>query len=369
MAILVLATDYADLRRRLGEIVVGTSTEGHPVKASDIGGAGAMALLLRQAFLPNVTQTLEGDPAFIHGGPFANIAHGNSSIIADRIALASADIVVTEAGFGSDMGAEKFMHIKAATSGKAPDCVVMNVTVRSMKLHGGAFGDRGGIRPDKATLEAENVEATTLGAKTNLDRHIRNMAAFGVPVVVSINRFASDTEAELAAISQAAHESGAQSVCITEVHANGGAGGKDLAEAVVRAVQNHVAAGRPFIPLFTPETDILEKATSVATRLYKAEGIELTPNAQRELDRIRSWGYGHLPVCMAKTQYSFSHDASLLGAPSGFTVPVREFRLNAGAGFVVAVLGNMMTMPGLPKRPAALDMDMDEDGNLLGVFG
>ncbi|MEC8415247.1 MAG: formate--tetrahydrofolate ligase [Candidatus Thermoplasmatota archaeon] len=369
MAILVLATDYADLRKRLGDIVVGTSTEGHPVKAEDIGGAGAMALLLRQAFLPNITQTLEGNPAFIHGGPFANIAHGNSSIIADRMALAAADLVVTEAGFGSDMGAEKFMHIKAATSGKAPDCVVMNVTVRSMKLHGGAFGDRGGIRPDKATLEAENVEATSLGARTNLDRHIRNMTSFGVPVVVSINRFASDTEAELAAISQAAHDSGASAVCITEVHAKGGEGGKDLAEAVVKAVQNHVAAGRPFVPLFTPETDVLDKAEAVAKRMYKAEGLELTAKAKRELDRIRSWGYGHLPVCMAKTQYSFSHDAGLLGAPTGFTVPVREFRLNAGAGFVVAVLGDMMTMPGLPKRPAALDMDMDEDGNLLGVFG
>jgi len=369
MAILVLATDYADLRARLGNIVVGTSTEGNPVKAEDIGAAGAMALLLRQAFLPNITQTLEGNPAFIHGGPFANIAHGNSSIIADRMALASADIVVTEAGFGSDMGAEKFMHIKAATSGKAPDCVVMNVTVRSMKLHGGAFGDRGGIRPDKATLEAENVDATLMGAKTNLDRHIRNMAAFGVPVVVAINKFTSDTDAEIAAITGAAHESGAHAVCVTEVHANGGAGGKDLAEAVVRAVQNHVAAGRPFIPLFTAETDVLEKANAIATRLYKADGLSLTAKAERELARIRSWGYGHLPVCMAKTQYSFSHDASLLGAPSGFSVPVREFRLNAGAGFVVAVLGDMMTMPGLPKRPAALDMDMDEDGNLIGVFG
>ena len=245
----------------------------------------------------------------------------------------------------------------------------MNVTVRSMKLHGGAFGNRGGIRPDKATLEAENVEATSLGAKTNLDRHIRNMASFGVPVVVSVNRFTSDTDAEVAAITQAAHESGASSVCITEVHAHGGEGGKELAEAVVKAVQNHVAAGRPFVPLFTPETDVLAKAEAIATRLYKADGLELTAKAQRELERIRSWGYGHLPVCMAKTQYSFSHDASLLGAPTGFTVPVRDFRLNAGAGFVVAVLGNMMTMPCLPKRPAALDMDMDEDGNLLGVFG
>ena len=368
MAILVLAKDYADLRKRLGDIVVGTSTEGHPVKARHRWGWGDGALL-RQAFLPNITQTLEGDPAFIHGGPFANIAHGNSSIIADRMALASFDLVITEAGFGSDMGAEKFMHIKAATSGKAPDCVVMNVTVRSMKLHGGAFGDRGGIRPDKATLEAENVEATTLGAKTNLDRHIRNMAAFGVPVVVSINRFASDTDAELAAIAQAARDSGASSVCITEVHAKGGEGGKDLAEAVVKAVQNHVAAGRPFVPMFTPETDVLDKATAIAQRMYKADDLDMTPQASRELERIRSWGYGHLPVCMAKTQYSFSHDASLLGAPTGFTIPVREFRLNAGAGFIVAVLGNMMTMPGLPKRPAALDMDMDEDGNLLGVFG
>ena len=248
MAILVLAKDYADLRTRLGEIVVGTSTDGNPVKASEIGGAGAMALLLRQAFLPNLTQTLEGNPAFIHGGPFANIAHGNSSIIADRMALASADFVVTEAGFGSDMGAEKFMHIKAATSGKAPDCIVMNVTVRSMKLHGGAFGDRGGIRPDKATLEAENVEAVTVGAKSNLDRHIRNMAAFGVPVVVSINRFTSDTDAEISASYNEAHASGASSVWIKEDQEKGGAGRRVLAQEGVGEVQDHVGAGRPFVP-------------------------------------------------------------------------------------------------------------------------
>lgn len=369
MAILVLARDYADLRTRLGNIVVGTSTDGHPVKADDIGGAGAMALVLRQAFLPNITQTLEGNPAFIHGGPFANIAHGNSSIIADRMALASADYVVTEAGFGSDMGAEKFMHIKAATSGKAPDCIVMNVTVRSMKLHGGAFGDRGGIRPDKATLEAENVAAVTAGATTNLDRHIRNMAGFGVPVVVSINRFASDTEAELEAITNAAHASGAAAVCLTEVHGKGGPGGSDLAKAVVKAVQRHVADGRPFVPLFDKDADVMDKATQIATRLYKADGVDVSAKARRQLEQIRSWGYGHLPVCMAKTQYSFSHDPGQLGAPTGFEVPVREFRLNAGAGFIVAILGDMMTMPGLPKRPAALDMDMDENGNLIGMFG
>jgi len=369
MAILVLASDYANLKKRLGDIVIGQSVDGNPVKVSDLEAQGSMALLLRDAFLPNLVQTLEGNPAFIHGGPFANIAHGNSSIIADKVALGAADIVVTEAGFGSDMGAEKFMHIKAATSGKAPDCVVMNVTIRSMKLHGGAFGNRGGYRPTKEELETENVEAVTTGAATNLDRHIRNMAGFGVPVIVSINRFTSDTDAEIAAISNAAHASGAVDVTVTEVHAKGGAGGKDLANAVVKAVQNHVAAGRPFTPLFLNDAPIIEKMEAIATRMYKAKDILINPKAKKQLDKITSWGYGNLPVCMAKTQYSFSHDAGKLGAPSGFTLPVREFRLNAGAGFVVAILGNMMTMPGLPKRPAALNMDMDDDGNQVGIFG
>ena len=242
MAILVLAKDYADLRKRLGEIVIAESMEGHPIKAEHIEAAGAMALLLRNAFLPNLVQTLEGNPAFIHGGPFANIAHGNSSIVADRIALSCADYVITEAGFGSDMGAEKFMHIKANTSGKAPDCVVMNVTVRSMKLHGKAFGERGGYRPSKEELETENVQAVVAGASSNLDRHIKNMARFGMPVVVSINQFASDTEAELEAIESAARASGAVRVCRTEVHAKGGEGGLALAHAVVEAIHDHVAA-------------------------------------------------------------------------------------------------------------------------------
>ena len=369
MAILVLASDYANLKKRLGDIVIGQSVDGNPVKVSDLEAQGSMALLLRDAFLPNLVQTLEGNPAFIHGGPFANIAHGNSSIIADKVALGAADIVVTEAGFGSDMGAEKFMHIKAATSGKAPDCVVMNVTIRSMKLHGGAFGNRGGYRPTKKELETENVEAVSTGAATNLDRHIRNMAGFGVPVIVSINRFTSDTDAEITALSNAAHASGAIDVTVTEVHAKGGAGGKDLANAVVKAVQNHVAAGRPFTPLFLNDAPIIEKMEAIATRMYKAKDVLIEPKAKKQLDKITSWGYGNLPVCMAKTQYSFSHDAGKLGAPSGFTLPVREFRLNAGAGFVVAILGNMMTMPGLPKRPAALNMDMDDDGNQVGIFG
>ena len=369
MAILVLASDYADLRRRLGEIVIGQRTDGTPVKAEDIEAAGAMSLLLRDAFLPNIVQTIEGDPSFIHGGPFANIAHGNSSIIADKLALGAADFVVTEAGFGSDMGAEKFMHIKAANSGKSPDCVVMNVTVRSMKLHGGAFGDRASRRPSKEEIEKEDVAAVKAGAESNLDRHIRNMAEFGMPVVVSVNRFASDTDAELNCIIECARASGASEVCLTEVHAKGGHGGAALAKAVVSACQDHIAAGRPFTPLFNNDTPIEEKALRVATRIYGADGINIHAKADRQLQQIKSWGYGNLPVCMAKTKYSFSHDANLLGAPSGFEVPIREFRLNSGAGFVVAVLGEIMTMPGLPKRPAAADMDMDEDGNLLGVFG
>tara|TARA_Y100000766_G_scaffold241098_1_gene218826 strand:- start:4651 stop:6366 length:1716 start_codon:yes stop_codon:yes gene_type:complete len=369
MAILVLANDYADLRKRIGQIVVGQSMSGNPVKAEQIGAAGSMALLLRNAFLPNLVQTLEGNPAFIHGGPFANIAHGNSSVIADRLALGAADIVVTEAGFGSDMGAEKFMHIKAANSGKSPDCVVMNVTIRSMKLHGGAFGNRGGYRPSKEELEKEDVDAVIRGAQGNLDRHIKNMLGFGMPVVVSINRFNSDTDNELEALRNAAQNSGAVAVTLTEVHGNGGAGGEQLAKAVVAAVHDHVANGRPFTPLFTQDTPVLEKIDSIAKRMYKADGVDISPAAMKQIEKLQSWGYGQLPVCMAKTQYSFSHDPGKLGAPVGFRIPVREFRLNAGAGFIVAVLGNMMTMPGLPKRPAALDMDMDENGQLTGVFG
>ena len=369
MAILVLASDYGDLRKRLGEIVIGQRMDGTPIKSEDIDAAGAMSLLLRDAFLPNLVQTIEGDPAFIHGGPFANIAHGNSSIIADRLALGAADFVVTEAGFGSDMGAEKFMHIKTANSDKAPDCVVMNVTVRSMKLHGGAFGARAARRPSKEEIEKEDVEAVRTGAESNLDRHINNMSQFGMPVVVSVNRFASDTDAELQCLIECAHNSGAASVCLTEVHGKGGPGGADLAKAVVTACQDNIAAGRPFTPLFNKDTPIEEKALRIATRIYGADGINIQAKAHRQLKQIQSWGYGHLPVCMAKTQYSFSHDANMLGAPSGFEIPIREFRLNSGAGFVVAVLGEMMTMPGLPKRPAAADMDMDEDGNLLGVFG
>ena len=368
MAILVLSKDYADLRARLGRIAIGVSTDGNLVTAEDLGCAGAMALLLRNALLPNLVQTLEGDPAFIHGGPFANIAHGNSSIIGDSLALSCADYVVTEAGFGADMGAEKALQIKAQASGKVPDCIVLNVTVRAMKLHGDGFSTGGGKRPPKEELEAENVEATRSGAATNLRRHVRNLSSTNLPVVVSINRFASDTDAEVATIREEAIAAGARDVVVFEGHAKGGQGAVALADAVVEACAAHDSAGRPYDPLVEPGMSADQTIQSVATNVYGADTVEFSPEAQNTLELLQEWGLENLPVCMAKTQYSFSHEGTALGAPSGFTLPIRELRLNSGAGFIVAVCGSMMTMPGLPIRPAAMDMDMDEDGRLTGVF-
>ncbi len=369
MAILALSKDYKDLRKRLGEIVVGENRSGSPVKAEDIGAAGPMALLLRDALLPNLVQTLEGDPAFIHCGPFANIAHGNSSIIADQLALTLSDYVVTEAGFGSDMGAEKAIHIKGAASGIPPDCIVINVTIRSMKLHGGGLGSGGGRRPSKKELAKENVSAVGAGASTNLARHIRNMKRFKVPVIVSVNRFPTDTEAEIQEILAKAVEAGADDAVVFEGHQRGGAGAADLARSVSNACQDHLAEGRTFEPLFGKNLGVLDKILKIATQMYGAESIDLRKEAQRDLAKIQRWKYDKLAVCMAKTQYSFTHVPTELGAPSGFTLPIRELRLNAGAGFIVVVCGAMMTMPGLPREPAAMDMDMDEDGNLTGVFG
>tara|TARA_B100000035_G_scaffold313614_1_gene327733 strand:- start:5038 stop:6753 length:1716 start_codon:yes stop_codon:yes gene_type:complete len=368
MAILVLSKDYADLRARLGRIAIGVSTDGNLVTAEDLGCAGAMALLLRNALLPNLVQTLEGDPAFIHGGPFANIAHGNSSIIGDSLALSCADYVVTEAGFGADMGAEKALQIKAQAAGKVPDCIVLNVTVRAMKLHGDGFSTGGGKRPPKEELEAENIEATRSGAATNLRRHVRNLSSTNLPVVVSINRFASDTDAEVTAIREEAIAAGARDVVVFEGHAKGGQGAVALADAVVEACAAHDSAGRPYDPLVEPGMSADQTIQSVATNVYGADTVEFSPEAQNTLELLQEWGLENLPVCMAKTQYSFSHEGTALGAPSGFTLPIRELRLNSGAGFIVAVCGSMMTMPGLPIRPAAMDMDMDEDGRLTGVF-
>ncbi len=365
MAILALATDYEDLRKRLGNIVIGSTKDGKPVKAEDIGAAGTMALLMRTAFLPNLVQTTEGTPAFIHAGPFANIAHGNSSIIADRLALSIHDIVVTEAGFGADLGAEKALHIKTNASGLAPDCIVVNVTVRSMKMHGLGMV---GLPNGKEALDEENVEMVRHGASANLSRHIENMSRFGPDVIVSINRFPTDSEAEISAIMEIAKHAGAADVALYEGHAKGGEGAVELANSVSKAVQRHMAAGRPFNPLFEGNAPVIEKIEKIATTMYGSSGISVKPRAKKQLDKINEWGYGNLPVCMAKTQYSFSHDPAQYGAPNNFTLPVREFRLNAGAGFIVAVCGDMMTMPGLPKIPAAEGMDMDKDGNLTGIF-
>ena len=368
MAILALSKDYADLRERLGCIVIAKSNSGEPITTEQLGAAGSMSLLLRDALMPNLVQTLEGNPAFIHCGPFANIAHGNSSIIADEIALSCADYVVTEAGFGAEMGAEKALHIKAPAAGRPPDCLVLNATVRAMKMHGGGFASGGGRRPTTEELETENVEATRAGAASNLRRHIRNLAETSIPVIVSINRFEHDTEAEIEAIRDEATKAGAKQVVLNEAFAKGGEGAADLADAVVAACTSHDEAGRPYTPIVEHGMTIEETILRVATNIYGAQTVDFSDKAQASLKTLKEWGMGSLPVCMAKNQYSFSHEPKVLGAPTGFTLPIREIRVNAGAGFVVAVCGSMMTMPGLPTRPAALDMDMDDEGSLTGAF-
>ena len=368
MAILALSKDYSDLRERLGCIVIAKSNSGEPITAEQLGAAGSMSLLLRDALMPNLVQTLEGNPAFIHCGPFANIAHGNSSIIADEIALSCADYVVTEAGFGAEMGAEKALHIKAPAAGRPPDCLVLNATVRAMKMHGGGFASGGGRRPTTEELETENVEATRAGAASNLRRHIRNLAETSIPVIVSINRFEHDTEAEIEAIRDEATKAGAKQVVLNEAFAKGGEGAADLADAVVAACTSHDEAGRPYTPIVEHGMTIEETILRVATNIYGAQTVDFSDKAQASLKTLNEWGMGSLPVCMAKNQYSFSHEPKVLGAPTGFTLPIREIRVNAGAGFVVAVCGSMMTMPGLPTRPAALDMDMDDEGSLTGAF-
>jgi len=368
MAILALSKDYAELRERVGRVVVGESKSGNPVTTEDLGAAGAMTLLLRDALMPNLVQTLEGNPAFIHCGPFANIAHGNSSIIADEIALSGSDYVITEAGFGAEMGAEKALQIKAVASGRVPDCIVLNATVRSMKMHGGGFSEWRGGRPNSEESAIENVEAVRLGSSTNLNRHLTNLKRTQIPIVVSINRFEDDTDEEILAITEEAIQSGAMDVVVNEAFTKGGSGALDLAESVTCACEGHINSGRPYTPMVDPGLTVEETISSIAIDIYGADGIELSEEARESLDTLESWGFGRLPVCMAKTQYSFSHDPRALGSPSGFTLPIREVRLNAGAGFVVAVCGSMMTMPGLPARPAASDMDMDEEGRLTGVF-
>jgi formate--tetrahydrofolate ligase len=362
MAVLALATDLPDLRARLGRIVMATTTDGKAVTCEDLGVAGSMTVLLIDAIKPNLLQTLEGGPAFVHCGPFANIAHGNNSIIADRVALATNAIVATEAGFGADMGAEKFFDIKCRASGLVPDAAVVVATVRALKMHGGVGKIVAGKPLDPALLE-ENVSAVRTGA-ANLAKQIENVTMFGVPAVVAINSFPSDTTAEVEAIREVALEAGADDAVVATHFTDGGRGAADLANAVWAAASR----GSQFQLLYPDDAPLGEKILTIATKVYGADGIELLPPAKKALKLYEDLGFGRLPVCMAKTQYSLSHDANLKGRPSGFTVTVRDIRLSAGAGFITPLLGEMRTMPGLPSKPGGEKIDIDAAGNIVGLF-
>ncbi|MDG1130470.1 formate--tetrahydrofolate ligase [Seohaeicola saemankumensis] len=354
MAILCLATDLDDLERRLGDIVVAYTRERKPIFARDIKADGAMTVLLKDAMQPNLVQTLENNPAFVHGGPFANIAHGCNSVIATTTALKLADYVVTEAGFGADLGAEKFMNIKCRKAGIAPDAVVIVATVRAMKMNGGVA---------KADLGAENVDAVRAGCP-NLGRHIGNVKSFGVPVVVAINHFAGDTEAEVQAVRDYVAEQGAEAV-LCKHWADGGAGAEDLARKVVALAESGKAQ---FAPLYPDEMSLLGKIETIAKRIYHADEVLADAKIRAQLKEWEEAGYGHLPVCMAKTQYSFTTDPGRRGAPVGHSVPVREVRLSAGAGFVVVICGEIMTMPGLPRVPSAEAIRLNDAGQIEGLF-
>jgi len=365
MAVLALASDLGDLRARLGRIVVAETTDGKPVTTEDLKVAGSMAALLRDAIKPNLLQTLEGGPAFVHAGPFANIAHGNNSIIADRAALATSEIVVTEAGFGADMGAEKFFDIKCRASGIAPDAAVIVATVRALKMHGGVGKIVAGKLLDPA-LSSENVAAVTAGAQ-NLVKQIENVRAFGIPVVVAVNAFPTDTPAEHEAIQTVALAAGARAAVVTTHFTDGGAGAAALAEAVWAAATSGEAQ---FAPIYADDAPLAKKIETIATRIYGADGVDIAPAAAKRLARLEELGYGHLPICMAKTQYSLSHDASKLGRPTGFRVPVKAVTLAAGAGFITAVCGDMRLMPGLNKAPGGerIDLDLEHGGEIVGLF-
>jgi len=354
MAILCLAADLNDLRERLGRILVAYDLDGKPVFAKDIGACGAMTALLTDALKPNLVQTLENTPAIMHGGPFANIAHGCNSVRATKLALKLGDYCITEAGFGSDLGAEKFMDIKCRFAGLRPDCVVLVATIRALKYNGGI---------PKTELTTENVDALRKGI-VNLRTHIENMKKFGVPVVVAINRFHTDSEAEIAYIREFCEEMGVE-VSLAEIFANGGAGGTDLAEKVCSVIENNPSA---YKPLYDEKLPIKEKLGIIAREIYRANGVIFTAQAEKAIKEIEGLGFGDIPVCVAKTQYSLSDDPTKLGKPENFEITVRDVKLSAGAGFVVAFTGDIMTMPGLPKAPAALKIDCDNDGNISGLF-
>ncbi|MEO1190840.1 MAG: formate--tetrahydrofolate ligase [Pseudomonadota bacterium] len=354
MAIFCLSRDLADLTERLGKIVVAYTREKKAVTAAELSAPGAMAVLLKDALAPNLVQTLENNPAFIHGGPFANIAHGCNTVIATETALKLADYVVTEAGFGADLGAEKFFDIKCRKAGLRPDAAVIVATIRALKMHGGVA---------KEDLGAENVAAVKAGGE-NLARHIRNVKSFGVPVVVAINRFITDTDAEVEAVKEMAAGLGATAIRCNH-WAEGGKGTEDLANHVVKVIEEGTA---DFAPLYADELSLWEKVQTIATKLYGAEGVQADKAVMTRFKDLQDQGYGHFPVCMAKTQYSFSTDPNLKGAPSGHTLTVREVRLSAGAEFIVVVCGDIMTMPGLPRVPAANKIYLNEEGQIEGLF-
>lgn len=354
MAIFCLSKDLADLQERLGKIVIGQNKSRQPVLARELNADGAMTVLLKDAFSPNLVQTLENNPAFIHGGPFANIAHGCNSVVATTTALKLSDYVVTEAGFGADLGAEKFFDIKCRKAGLSPSAAVIVATVRALKMHGGVPKDQ---------LAGENVEAVRKGC-ANLSRHLRNLKKFGVPVVVAINQFTGDTDAEMAVVRKAAAEQGAEAI-VASHWANGSAGTEELAKHVVKLVDSDSAQ---FAPLYEDDMPLWDKIKTVATSLYGADEVIADKKVRAQLKDMQDNGYGHFPVCMAKTQYSFSTDPGLIGAPSGHAVPIREVRLSAGAEFVVVVCGEIMTMPGLPRVPSANNIKLDENGEVVGLF-
>ena len=354
MAVLCLANDMKDLKERLGRIVVAYNYEGKPVTAGDLNAIGSMAALLKEAIKPNLIQTLENSPAIIHGGPFANIAHGCNSVRATKTALKLADYVITEAGFGADLGAEKFLDIKCRMAGLKPAAVVLVATIRALKYNGGV---------DKKELGSENVEALKNGI-VNLEKHIENLKQFGVPVVVTLNKFVSDTEAELGFVKDFCEERGCDFE-LAEVWEKGGAGGEELAKKVINTIETKDSH---YAPIYKDELSIKEKIEAICTKIYGADGVDFTPAADKAIRKIEELGFGHFPVCMAKTQYSLSDNASLLGRPEGFRVTVREAYVSAGAGFVVAITGSIMTMPGLPKTPAAFSIDVDENGDIVGLF-
>ncbi len=362
MAILGLTTSIKDFRARLARIVIGLDQDGKAVTAEDLKTAGAMAVLLRDAIKPTLLQTTENTPVLIHAGPFANIAHGNSSIIADLIGLKLADCVVTESGFGADMGMEKFMNIKCRYSGLVPDAVVMVCTVRALKMHSGRFRVVAG-RPLDPALTREDLKAVEDGM-ANLDKQVENARLFGVPVVVAINAFPTDTDAEVELIRQRSLAAGAEGAYRSDVWAKGGAGAEDLARAVLKAAERP----KQFRFLYELDRPIKEKIETIATKIYGAAGVDYLPAAEQQIKKYTELGYGNLPICMAKTHLSISHDPNLKGRPTGFRVSIREVRASMGAGFLYPLLGEMRTMPGLPSEPNTWKIDLDDDGNVVGLF-